>query len=141
MNGGEIQKDLHGRRTRSIAGSGGGGTFTRPRIWRPRLTMLGISMLVLTGVYFSTFSSMAQIWWRSETFAHGFVILPISAYLIWRLRERLRSLSFVTDYRAVTVLVLLAGVWTLAKVAHVLVVQQLAVVAMSQLQPAKPYEG
>ncbi len=35
-------------------------------------------------------ASMVAIWARSETFAHGFVVAPISLWLIWRMRDRLR---------------------------------------------------
>lgn len=36
-------------------------------------------------------SRMAQLWWRSETFAHGLVIYPISLWLIYRARDQLAS--------------------------------------------------
>ena len=32
---------------------------------------------------------MVGIWWRSETFAHGFLVLPISLWLVWRQRGEL----------------------------------------------------
>ena len=36
-----------------------------------------------------SFASMADIWWRSETFAHGLIVYPMSAWLIWRKRAEL----------------------------------------------------
>ena len=38
-------------------------------------------------VYWRTTLSMAAIWERSETFAHGFVVIPIFCYLLWRKRD------------------------------------------------------
>lgn len=35
------------------------------------------------------FAKMASLWWRSETFAHGLVIYPISIWLIYRMRVEL----------------------------------------------------
>ena len=46
-------------------------------------TAIGFVALLL-GVFHETFQSMVSIWWRSETFAHGFLIFPISIWLIWR---------------------------------------------------------
>ena len=34
--------------------------------------------------YWETTFSIVAIWERSETFAHGFVVVPIFAYLVWR---------------------------------------------------------
>jgi exosortase A len=42
--------------------------------------------------YFDTVSSMVSIWYRSETFAHGFTILPISLWLVWQKRRELARL-------------------------------------------------
>lgn len=54
---------------------------------------------VLTGVlvwcvvwYWQTAAEIASIWWRSDTFAHGLVVLPISAWLIWRKRDAIGGL-------------------------------------------------
>ena len=49
------------------------------------LAVLGIWMVT----FWPTFRDMAQLWLRSGTFAHGLVVLPISAYLIWTRREPL----------------------------------------------------
>jgi len=36
--------------------------------------------------YGTTFASMAEIWWNSETFAHGLVVYPMAIWLVWRAR-------------------------------------------------------
>ena len=50
--------------------------------------LLGVFAWV-TGWYWDTAAEMAGIWWRSDTFAHGLVVLPIFAWLVWSKRERL----------------------------------------------------
>lgn len=95
-----------------------------------RLGALALALALLTGLFWSTPASMAAIWWRSETFAHGFLIFPISAWLIWRMRSRLREIPLYTDFRAVLALIALGFGWTLARSVDVLVVEQLAWVAM-----------
>ena len=45
--------------------------------------------LALLAAYYPTVASMVSIWWRSETFTHGFLILPITLFLVWRKRHEL----------------------------------------------------
>ena len=55
------------------------------------LTILTIASLLV--VYFKTTWSMIEIWERSDTFAHGFLIFPFSAYLIWGQRKFLSGVQ------------------------------------------------
>jgi len=73
---------------------------------------------------------MVYIWTRSETFAHGFLIVPISLWLIWTQRELLGEI--VPEPAGwVNLLLLPLGMgWLLAWLVDVSVVQQLALVAM-----------
>lgn len=90
-----------------------------------------ISVLLLTLLLFwPTAWSMVQIWERSETFAHGYLILPISLWLVWRKRAALALVAPRSDWRGLLLLALLGFGWLLARVADVQVVQQLAFVAM-----------
>ncbi|HEB78682.1 MAG TPA: exosortase A [Methylothermaceae bacterium] len=98
--------------------------------WSRALVALIFVLAALFAIYWSTFSSMVEIWERSETFTHGYLIFPISLWLIWRRRDRLARLTPKADWRALPVLGLLGFGWLLANVVDVLVVQQLAFVAM-----------
>ena len=86
--------------------------------------------LVLLALYYPTVAAMVNIWSRSETFTHGFFILPITLFLIWRLRNELRLMTPQPTLWGLPLLVLLGFGWLLAGFASVAVVQQLAVVAM-----------
>lgn len=51
-------------------------------------------VLVLVAVWviawhFSTAVEIYRIWWRSDTYAHGLIILPVFGWLVWRARDRL----------------------------------------------------
>src|SRR6476659_5630412 len=48
---------------------------------------VAIALLGILALYFQTASSIVAIWVRSETFAHGFVIVPICLWLVWRTRD------------------------------------------------------
>lgn len=61
--------------------------------WRPYLTAWALLVLAVGGLYAHTLVGMAGIWARSETYAHGFVVPLISAWLVWRLRAEVRVLT------------------------------------------------
>jgi exosortase A len=61
--------------------------------WRQALVSLGVSLAWIFAWYASTAASMADIWWRSATFTHGFVVPPITLWLIWRQRHELAKMT------------------------------------------------
>ncbi len=87
--------------------------------------------LALLAAYYPTVASMVSIWWRSETFTHGFLILPITLFLIWRKRHELALVPARPEPWTGAAALLAAGfLWYLAVSVGVLVLEQLAVVAM-----------
>ena len=98
--------------------------------WLILSSQLVALLVAIIFIFHETAWSMVSIWYRSETFAHGFIILPITLWLIWEKRKFLSNLSATPEYRA---LILLAGsgfVWLLGYLVSALVIQQLALVAM-----------
>jgi len=94
------------------------------------LIALAMGFLCLIVAYYSTFFSMVSIWVRSDTFAHGFLIFPISLWLIWRNRAYIFAAEVRPSYWGLPALLILGFIWLLASYIGVLVVQQLCVVAM-----------
>ena len=81
-------------------------------------------------LYHDTLWSMVQIWWRSETFAHGFLIFPIAIYLIWDKRSRFFTTEKKPDGVFAGGVMVLVVIWALAKAVDVVVIQQLMVILM-----------
>lgn len=80
--------------------------------------------------YFGTAKSIVAVWNSSETFAHGYIILPISLWLIWRRRANFVVMQ-PTPWWPALGLVLLVGLgWLLARMGEVQVAMQYAFVAM-----------
>jgi exosortase A len=104
---------------------------TAPRIgWGlPAGVTTGV-LLLLAGIFWPTFHSMTEIWERSETFAHGYLIFPISIWLIWRKRDELARIRPRPDLRGLLLLAGAGAVWLLADAGSVNVVAQYAFVAM-----------
>jgi len=98
-------------------------------VWKLSLSTLSLSLAALLVVYFDTFRSMAAIWARSDTYVHGYFVLPIVLYLIWIQRAEVRRLTPTVDARAL-VPIALAGVgWLAARLGGVLVAEQYFAVA------------
>jgi exosortase A len=84
-------------------------------------------------LYLDTASAIVGIWWRSETFAHGFLVVPIVLWLVWRRRPTLAAISPQPGALAGLVLALAGLGWLLGELAAVNALSQLALVAMLAL--------
>ncbi len=90
-----------------------------------------IAWFVLVLVLFrATLFDLVSIWWNSETFSHGFLILPISLWLLWRDRARLSVLQPSGEPLALALTLGAGLVWLLADLVDVNVIEQLALVAI-----------
>ncbi len=98
--------------------------------WRKAVLLLALSWLAGVALLHPTFMSMVDIWERSETFAHGYVILPIALWLTWRNRTFLAAVPTRADWRALLVIVPLGLGWLAARIGSVLVVEQYALVGI-----------
>ncbi len=83
--------------------------------------------------YWSTAQSVVAIWLRSETFTHGFLIVPISVWLIWRRRHDLAAFNPRPNFLALLALALAGFGWLLGHLAGADIVQQYGLVVMIQL--------
>ncbi|MGB1108868.1 MAG: exosortase A [Gammaproteobacteria bacterium] len=103
------------------------------REWRHTLWAVAAVVLLLLGVYFDTASEMVNIWWRSETFAHGFLIVPISGYLIWRQADQVMPLQPRPTWWGIPPIVMVSLLWWLAEVSGTAVISQFAFTALIPL--------
>lgn len=52
-----------------------------------------LSIFFWFATFYEAFISAARVWWVSEIYTHGFFILPITAYFVWRKRHELAEQS------------------------------------------------
>lgn len=97
---------------------------------RKYYAVLGALLAAILVLLADTFLSMARTWANSDTFLHGVLIFPISAWLISLRRHELARMRPSVFYPGAAVLLLLSLSWWFADVLGVLVAQQLSVVAM-----------
>lgn len=100
--------------------------------WKYPLLLLGFAIAGLAVMLRDSFMSMVSVWESSsDTYAHGYVILPISLWLIWRKRNLLSTISPRPDYRAFGVVLILAFVWLLGRIAGAQVVEHYTFVGLT----------
>jgi len=98
--------------------------------WRRPLAVFTLLLTAVLMLYSATGLAMVGIWDRSETFAHAFVVPPISLWLIWRQRA---SLALLTPRPAPLFLLPMAAVallWLLGELAAVNAATQFALTGM-----------
>ncbi len=99
-------------------------------VWRVEAIAIVLVLLVLVGWYWNTVTSITDIWMRSGTFAHGFAVPLISAWLIWHARDRLTHLSARPAWAAFPLLAGAGLAWLLGSLGEVNSLSQLAFISM-----------
>ena len=97
-----------------------------------RLSWFAIVLAVVAPflLYFDTARSIVVIWNKSDTYAHGYLILPISLWLVWRRRETFSALPLTPSWPALMLIGLCGLGWLVARMGEVQVVMQYAFVAI-----------
>lgn len=98
--------------------------------WDVALPLLVVCVAAILAIYWPTARSIAAIWERSETFAHGWLIVPISLWLIWLRRREIAQMAPVPDRAGWLLVAACAAGWLAAAAGQVQVVQQYAMTAM-----------
>jgi exosortase A len=98
--------------------------------WVRAGTLTVACIIILLAIYQDTFFSMVDIWRRSDTFAHCYLIFPISAFLVWRKRASFVDLIPCAEYRPLFLFFIVGFAWLLANLADVKVFEQFTIIAM-----------
>ncbi|MBS0305652.1 MAG: exosortase A [Proteobacteria bacterium] len=98
--------------------------------WRtPLVAWLALVALLLLA-YRDTVEVMVGIWYRSETFAHCFLVLPLTLWMVWRQRAHLAALAPRPEPRWLLAMAALALAWLAAGLVVVNAAAQFAFVAL-----------
>jgi exosortase A len=97
------------------------------------IALIVLAMLAPLALFFPTAASIVAIWNSSETFAHGYVIVPISLWLIWRKRENFLLYPPRPYWPALGLLALCGAGWLAARLGGVQFIMQYAFAAMFPL--------
>jgi exosortase A len=98
--------------------------------WAGASVLLVLVLAGIIGAFYETVWSIISIWLRSDTFAHGFLIVPISLWLVWEKRTPLRRMKPQPASVPLVLMLPIGFVWLLGYLVDVLVVQQFAFVGL-----------
>lgn len=73
---------------------------------------------------------MVKVWQVNETFTHGFLVFPLTLWLIWQKRSQLSLLAPAPEPRLFALLALLLSGWFVGSMVDVQVVQQLFMISI-----------
>lgn len=104
-----------------------------PSLGATRRILIALALLAPLVIYFGTAESIVALWNSSETFAHGYVVAPISLWLAWRKRDELRQLPLEPYWPALGLTAVVGLAWLVATLGEVQVVRQYAMVALIPL--------
>lgn len=100
------------------------------RDWWKTLGLVALAWVGITALLHPTGLNMVSVWERSETYAYGYIVLPIALWLVWRKRHLLMAAPAAPDWRLLPVAAAVAGLWLVARTMSVNVVEQYAFVGL-----------
>lgn len=103
---------------------------TAPSDWQTVAFILLATGFCIVGLYWATVRSMIEVWSSSRTFVHGFLIMPLSLYLIYAYRSQVASLVPSPSWRGLAALSLAGFGWVAGHYMEAIRLQQASVVVM-----------
>jgi exosortase A len=91
------------------------------------------ALILLIVAYRETILSIVNVWSHSNTYMHGFLIVPITIWLIWRKRDRLYRTQVAQQPYVIALLLLAVIVWISGNLVDVQIVMHLALITMIPL--------
>ncbi len=87
------------------------------------------SALVL-GIYLETSASLIRTWASSDLYSHGFLILPVTGYMLWRRRRQLQALPVRPFIWGVVGIGFAGAVWWIGETTATNTLQHLGLIGM-----------
>jgi exosortase A len=99
------------------------------RQWRAFGSVM-LALAAVFAVFWPTVAAMAEIWNRSETFTHGWLVVPAFVWFAWERRHRLATVPLQPFWPGLIAVAVGGFGWLAANAAGVAVVEQLAVIGL-----------
>jgi exosortase A len=102
-------------------------------VWKLHLAALAVLTLMLGAIFWSDIQAAAMVWWIYPAYSHCFLIIPISAWLIWERKDAL-----VSDTPAAMPVALIGAVpfialWFIGRFASITEARQFALVGLMEV--------
>jgi exosortase A len=97
------------------------------------LLVVASVIVLIPAIFFETTLAMVDVWITNETFTHGFLIFPISLWLIWQKRETISVIIPSSEPRVLVLILPVLAFWFIGRMVDVEVVQQLTMLSLVSL--------
>lgn len=104
----------------------------KPGYLSSHFSVLSISAIIilLPLLFLDTTLSMVNVWMVNETFTHGFLIFPITLWLIWQNRHRIALMQPSPEPKVLALFIPLLALWFLSHIVDIQTIQQLCLISM-----------
>ena len=92
--------------------------------------LIFLIVLGVPALFYQTTFAMAKVWWVNETYTHGFLIFPITIWLIWRKKDNLSRLYPAPEPLALIITFLLSCLWLISALIDIKVIMQLCMISI-----------
>jgi exosortase A len=118
----------------SALGSASAGGRDRSSALSRNVAIVALALICLAFVvlFWPAMVRAVEVWIGSRSYNHGFLIIPVSLYLIWERRDRLRGLAPAPALWALLGVLLAGVVWFAAYAIGIYEGQQFAILAILQ---------
>ena len=99
------------------------------RQWQA-FALVAACLVAVLAIYFPTFLEIVRIWNRSETFTHGWLVIPAFLYFVWQSRAELAATPIRPFAPAFLLAIGAAFVWLLGELSSSLTPSFFAMVAL-----------
>ncbi len=99
-------------------------------LWRRALLCFAVGFAALVAIDLETVLDLIDGWGKTGTYAHGYIIFPVAAWLIWRDRARLATVVPRMQPLALVPLVACGAAWVVGRTTGVHAPEQYAFVLM-----------
>ena len=98
--------------------------------WRLRIGITLLALVAIGLIHHETAASLARTWTNSATYTHGWLILPFSAWLIWRQRRAIAVIRPRIWWPALLAVAALELIWIAGTIAGVAAAQHAVLIAL-----------
>ena len=116
-----------------VAVAATGASRTIKTQWAWHLSALGALVAIILAVFQYEVVNAVEVWWIYPTYSHCFLIIPITVWLIWGMRDELLAATPSLEPKALLAVPPILLVWLAAKFATINEVRQFAVVALIEV--------
>ena len=101
--------------------------------WTLHLVALAIIIAAMGAIFFRDIKAAVEVWWNYPAYSHCFLIIPISAWLIWE-----RHLSITSDRPACSPLALFGAIpclllWFVGEFASITEFRQFSIIGLAEV--------